>query len=141
MKPVLYIDVSVIHWFVRLVYSSCSQSEHRASVKRFVSLQFLNLRHSVGFLGRVISSSQDRYLKETHNKHKTDIHASSGVRTHHPSVRAGEDSSCPRPRGHCDRQCLSLHSDSAVICSVFVSDTRIGSDREKMKKILCIDNA
>jgi hypothetical protein len=24
-----------------------------------------------------------------------------------PSVRAGEDSSCPRPRGHCDRPLVS----------------------------------
>jgi hypothetical protein len=43
-----------------LVYSRCSHLEHRASVKRFVSLQFLNLTHSVGLLGRVISSSQGR---------------------------------------------------------------------------------
>jgi hypothetical protein len=33
----------------------------------------------------------------------TDIHASSGIRTHDPSVRAGGDVSCLRPRGHCDR--------------------------------------
>jgi hypothetical protein len=33
----------------------------------------------------------------------TDIHASRGIRIHDPSVRADEDSSCPRPRGHCDR--------------------------------------
>jgi hypothetical protein len=36
----------------------------------FVSLQFLNLRHSVGLLGRVISTSQGRYLSQTQNKHK-----------------------------------------------------------------------
>jgi hypothetical protein len=24
-----------------------------------------------------------------------------GIRTHNPSVRVGEDSSCLRPRGHC----------------------------------------
>jgi hypothetical protein len=30
-----------------------------------VSLQFLNLRQSVGFIGRVISSSQGRYLTQT----------------------------------------------------------------------------
>jgi hypothetical protein len=34
----------------------------------------------------------------------TDIHALSGIRTHDPSLRAKEDSSCLRPRGHCDRQ-------------------------------------
>jgi hypothetical protein len=44
--------------------------EHRASVKRFVSLQFLNLRHSLGLLGRVISPSPGRYLTQTQNKHR-----------------------------------------------------------------------
>jgi hypothetical protein len=36
-------------------------------------------------------------------KTHTDIHASGGIRTHDPSVWAGEDSSCLRPSGHCDR--------------------------------------
>jgi hypothetical protein len=46
---------------------------------------------------------------QTQNK-LTDIHASSGIRTHDPSVRAGEDGSCPRTRGHCDRHISSrLH--------------------------------
>jgi hypothetical protein len=31
------------------------------------------------------------------------MHALSGIRTHDPSVRAGEDGSCLRPRDHCDR--------------------------------------
>jgi hypothetical protein len=39
---------------------------------------------------------------QTQNK-RTDIHASSEIRTHDPSVRSGEDGSCLRPRGHCDR--------------------------------------
>jgi hypothetical protein len=71
-------------------------------VKRFVSLQFLNLRHSVGLLGRVISPSQGqgRYLTQI----QTDIHASNGIRTHDLSFRVSEDSSCFRPRGHCDPQ-------------------------------------
>jgi hypothetical protein len=30
----------------------------------------------------------------------TDIHALSGIRTHDPSVRAGEDGACLRPSGH-----------------------------------------
>jgi hypothetical protein len=52
-------------WLVSMVYSYCSHLEHRASVKRFVSLQFLTLRHSVGLLGGVISPSQSRYLTQT----------------------------------------------------------------------------
>jgi hypothetical protein len=35
--------------------------------------------------------------------HTQNIHALSGIRTHDPSVRAREDSSCLRPRGYCDR--------------------------------------
>jgi hypothetical protein len=85
-----------------LVYSCCSHLEHRASVKRFVSLQFLNLRYSVGLLRRVISPSQGRYLTQTQNKHR--LYASIGIRTHDPSVRTSEDSSCVRPCGHCDRR-------------------------------------
>jgi hypothetical protein len=48
----------------------CSHLEHKTSVKRFVSLQFLNLRHSIGLLGRAISPSQGRYLTKTQNKHR-----------------------------------------------------------------------
>jgi hypothetical protein len=36
----------------------------------------------------------------------TDIHALSEIRTHDPSVRASEDSSCLRLSGHCNRQNL-----------------------------------
>jgi hypothetical protein len=39
----------------------------------------------------------------TYTQNNTNIHASSGIQTHDPSVRAGEDSSCLRPHGHCDR--------------------------------------
>jgi hypothetical protein len=34
---------------------------------------------------------------------QTDIHALSGLRTHDSSIRASEDISCLRPRGHCGR--------------------------------------
>jgi hypothetical protein len=61
---------------------------------------------SAGLLGRGISPSQSRYLHMTTQTEQThtDIHASSGIRAHDPSVREGEDGSCLRPRGHCDRQ-------------------------------------
>jgi hypothetical protein len=47
------------------ICSRCSHLEYRASVKRYVSLQFLNLRHSVWLPGWVISPSQGRYLHRT----------------------------------------------------------------------------
>jgi hypothetical protein len=49
--------------------------------------------------------SQGRYLHTGQYKHnkRTQTSMPCGIRTHDPSVRAGEDSSCLRPRGHCDR--------------------------------------
>jgi hypothetical protein len=62
---------------------------------------------TVGFLWLVISPSQGLYLNMGQHKHRInahiDIHALSGIRTQHPSVRASKDSSCISPRGHCDR--------------------------------------
>jgi hypothetical protein len=91
----------LVFFFFFFFYSCCSHFEYRAYVKRFVSLQFLNLKQSVGLLGRGISPSQGRYL---HTNTQTDIHASCGIRTHDSSVWAGEEISFRRRRGHCDRQ-------------------------------------
>jgi hypothetical protein len=92
------------------IYSCCSHLEYRASVKRFVSLQFLNVRQSIGLLGRGIRPVQGHYLHRTtqtpKKRRQTSINALSGIRTHVRSVRAGEDISCLRPRGHRDRQFL-----------------------------------
>jgi hypothetical protein len=45
---------------------------------------------------------------KTQNKRTQTSNASSGIRTHDPSVRASEDSSCLGPRGHCDRRINGL---------------------------------
>jgi len=62
-------------------------------------------RHLVGLLGRGISPTQGLYLHSTtqHRKTRTHIHASSGIRTPDPSVRALEDSTCLRLRCHWGR--------------------------------------
>jgi hypothetical protein len=57
---------------------------------------FLIPRQSIGLPGCGISPSQGRYLY----KHPC-LEWDSNPR---PSVRVGEDSSCLRPSGHCDRQ-------------------------------------
>jgi hypothetical protein len=66
-----------------------------------------HLTQSVGLLGRVISTSQGRYLNTGQHKRRineyTNFHALSGIRTHDPGVRGSEDSLCLRPRGYCDR--------------------------------------
>jgi hypothetical protein len=59
-----------------------------------------------------ISPSQGLYLHTGQHKHRinahTDIHALSGIQTHHPSFRASEGISCLRPDGHCDRQLRAI---------------------------------
>jgi hypothetical protein len=61
--------------------------------------------HLVGLLGRGIGPTQGLYLHRItqHRKTRTHMHASSGIRTHDPSVRAAEDSKCLRLRGHWER--------------------------------------
>jgi hypothetical protein len=74
--------------------------------------RFFNLLIYTQSIGWGISSSQGRYLHTGQHKQRkntqTDIHASSGIRNHDPSVRAGEDNSYLRPRGHCDRLHICL---------------------------------
>jgi hypothetical protein len=70
---------------------------------------FLDLRQSVGLLGRVISSSQDLNLHantetRTHTHTQTlNIHALNGFRTHDPGFRPSEGSAFLRPLGYRDR--------------------------------------
>jgi hypothetical protein len=78
--------------------------EHRAEFP-----QFLNQGESVGFLGRVISSSQGFYLYTNTEKHThtqtLNIHALSGIRTHSPGFQASEDSARLRSLSYRDQQC------------------------------------
>jgi hypothetical protein len=69
---------------------------------RIYFLKLMNVfRHLVGLLGRGISPTQGLYLPRTTQgrKMRTHIHASSRIRTHDPSVRAAEVSTCLRPLG------------------------------------------
>jgi hypothetical protein len=67
---------------------------------------------TIGLLGRAISPSQGHYIHTGQHKHRinahADIHALSGIRTHDPSVRVSEDSSCLRPRSPCGRQAYGI---------------------------------
>jgi hypothetical protein len=62
---------------------------------------FLICKQSVGLFERRISPSQGRYLHTATQTEET-THTE-WIRTHDPSAWAGEDGSCLRPRGHCDR--------------------------------------
>jgi hypothetical protein len=72
-------------------------------VKRFVSFQFLNPKTA----SRTPRMGAQPVARPLHNKNtkltQTNIHALSGIRTHDPSVRAGENNSYHRPCSHCDR--------------------------------------
>jgi hypothetical protein len=85
----------------RLIYLSIYGSTTLTDLRRFLS--FLIYTQSVQPLGRGISPSQGRYLHTEQHKHRI-IHASRGIRTRDPRVRAGEDGSCLRPGGHCNRR-------------------------------------
>jgi hypothetical protein len=69
--------------------------------------QFRNLSYTVGRTPWTGDQPVARPLpnpeQHKHRKTHTVIHASSGIRACDTSVRAGEDSSCRRPYGHCDR--------------------------------------
>jgi hypothetical protein len=79
---------------------------------RFTSVFFLDVRQSVGFLGRVISSSQGLCLYTNTEKctytQTLNIHALSGIRTHNPGYRANEGSTCLRPLGYRDQRLSTL---------------------------------
>jgi hypothetical protein len=49
------------------------------------------------------STTQTEYMH-------TDIHDSSGIQTHDPSIWVGEDGSCLRLRSHCDQLTALLHT-------------------------------
>jgi hypothetical protein len=69
---------------------------------------FRSYSQSIGFLARRTSPTKGLYLHIAQQIHRinvhTDIHASSGIRTHDLSVWAGENSSYLRRLGHYDWQ-------------------------------------
>jgi hypothetical protein len=100
-------------------------------VKRFVSLQFLNLRHRYDSLDG--ESARRKPLLNT-NKHPC-LEWNSNPQSQCSSVQAGEDISCLRPRGHCTRQrfawameffFLNLRQDLVISCSEIIGYTEQG---------------
>jgi hypothetical protein len=51
----------------------------------------------------------------------TDMHASSGIRTHDPSVRAGEDSSCLRPHSRLYRHLIDRLVTGFGLMTLFIA--------------------
>jgi hypothetical protein len=90
---------------------ACSSSE-------LISETYESVGQLVGLFGRMIGPMQGLYLHRTtqHRKTRTYIHASSGIRSHDPSVRAAEDSTCLRARGHWDR--LKMYFRTIILICV-----------------------
>jgi hypothetical protein len=94
---------SSIYSFIFLLLSL----KHRACVKSFVSLQFLNFRQSVGLLWRGISQWQGRCLHraiQTQNKRRQTSMPRVRFEPTIPVFEAGEESSCLRLCGHVSQQ-------------------------------------
>jgi hypothetical protein len=103
-------SISLPRTKLRVATSVCLSLYGSTGVWTLAAFCFLIL-HTV--LGQGISPSQGRYLDIEQDKHRIkahnrDIHASSGIWTHDPSVRGGEGGSRVRPRGHCGRH-QALH--------------------------------
>jgi hypothetical protein len=98
--------ISVFHSFIHsFIHSSMALQPF---VGPWPALQFRNLFYTDGRTPWTSAQPVARPLPthkttQTHNK-RTHSHPCLGIRTHDPSVRASEDSSCLRPCGHCDRQ-------------------------------------
>jgi hypothetical protein len=97
--------VIMTRWMNDVVVGSLWYPHHLSvAVQPWSLFQFLNL-YTVGRTPWTRDLPVARPLPRDTKQHKhTDIHASSGIRTHGPSVLAGEHGSYLRPRGHCDRQ-------------------------------------
>jgi hypothetical protein len=85
-----------------------------------------HLRHLVRLLGRGISPSQCLYLHRTTQRRKTrtNIHASSGIRTHVLHVGAIKDRAGLRSRSHCDYCYYYYHHRRHVYFLLPLADTQ-----------------
>jgi hypothetical protein len=111
-----YLSLTPVKAFIFFLWLYSPIQALAASMKLSVSLQVLDLGQSVGFLERVINSSQGLYLYTNTEQHTTqalNIHTLSGIRTHDPGVRGSEDSSCVRPLDY--RYRPGLHYRTIII--------------------------
>jgi hypothetical protein len=79
----------------------------------------------VGLFEWGISPSQGRHLHTEKHKHKINAHGHSclsEIWTHDPSVRAGEDGSCLRPRGQSDRRAELPNLANPIIKTIYPSN-------------------
>jgi hypothetical protein len=116
-----FMCVTITEIFIPL--SFCLSMALQPFVGPWLLFQFLNLLHSRqdSLDGGSAHRKATTCAEDSTNTEKThtDIHASSGIWTHDPSVWAGEDSSCLRPLGHCDwlQRSLVCVNQTGMFCS------------------------
>jgi hypothetical protein len=103
--PTVYTLSRQVYGFILQLYSFIHHWLYSPLLGRDLFFSFVIVfTQQSGLLRWEISPSQGRYLHTGQHKHKiyakTGIHASSGIRTYDPSIRASEDSSCLRPQWH-----------------------------------------
>jgi hypothetical protein len=86
-----------------------SSSSFRAQASYSVPQSFFTERKTPWMSDQHVARPLSKHrTTQTQNKciDTSNIHALSGIRTHDPSDRASEDSSCLRPSAYCDRQTM-----------------------------------
>jgi hypothetical protein len=89
-------------------------------------LQFPNRFYTVdrtSWTGDQLDAKPATYTQNNTESTHTDIHALRWIRTHNPSVRPSEDSSCLRPRSHRGRQYTDITAQSFHVY-VFSASTK-----------------
>jgi hypothetical protein len=102
---------TVVRWhFVRISFFYLDELGPLACSHSELIWDYRSYRQSMGLFGWVISPLQGRYLHRASQteESRSDIHASSGIRTHDPSVWEGEEVSCPKSWGHCNRHFVGI---------------------------------
>jgi hypothetical protein len=93
----------------KYIYLSMAVQSFLLDLGRFFSFLILYTVGRTPWTGdqpvaRPLPTHRTTQIEQTHR----DIHAFSGIRNHDPSVRASEESSCLRKRGHCDRPKIDI---------------------------------
>jgi hypothetical protein len=100
------------HWtiyFITTFFFNGSSSLFRALASYSVPYSFLTVGRTPWTSDQLATRSLPKHRTTQTQKdciHTPNIRALRGIRTHDPSVRASEDSSCLRPRGYCDRHLI-----------------------------------
>jgi hypothetical protein len=107
-------------------------------IQNLFFITYESIGQLVWLLGRGIGPTQGLYLHRTtqHRKMPTHIRTSSRIRTHHPSVRAAENSTCLRPLVRWDTRHWSQRRVATV--KYFRSGSTIDVKYPTPSPLLCI---